>query len=464
MRRARAWSRLGRLAVTGALLASGAAACDSVLDIEDPKLRPTTGGDSAQGGNTPEGGEGGAPTLGGSHNTQPLAGAGAGGEAGSPTPPECTDTEVQCGGTDAKTPQICKDGRWVPNTDEANGDCPVLCDSGKCLECEGDERRCAACDEDDTTCSTNQPQQCVKGHWKNDGPECAQFCQAGECETAPSCPANAAARTCADENCCRSLYVPGGTFKRNYDGGLYPDGSHSGEVTHYYLDKYEVTVGRIRAFVDAYPTNPEAGDGKSKHIADDAGWDADFPLPKTRDDLLTELRCAGATWSDDLGDPHDDLPINCVSYYVAYAFCIWDEGRLPSDLEWNFAASGGSEQRVYPWKMPKSGPPISREYATYKDGDVGPTGPSPVGFTPKGNARWGQADMAGNVFEWALDYFGDDPPTCKDCLNNTSALERVIRGGAYSTDAATLKAASRTSFDASTARSYIGFRCVRDVQ
>lgn len=459
-------SRLGRLALIGALSASAIAACDSVLDIEDPKLRPSTGGDSANGGSTPEGGEGGAPAVGGSTNTMPLSGAGAGGEAGSPTPPECTDTEVQCGGTDQKTPEICKDGHWIANTDESPGDCAVACEAGKCLECEGDERRCKACPEDATDCSTNQPQQCVKGFWKDDGPECAQFCQLGECDTAPSCAANATARTtCEGESCCRSLYVPGGTFKRNYDGGLYPDSSHSGEVTPYYLDKFEVTVGRMRAFVDAYPQlKLKAGAGKSNHIPDDAGWDAEFPLPKDQDALLTELRCDGGTWSDDLLDAHDFQPINCVSYYVAYAFCIWDEGRLPSDLEWNFAASGGAEQRVYPWKMPESGPEISLEYATYKEGDVAPDGPSVVGFTPKGNARWGQADMAGNVFEWALDYFGDDPPTCKDCLNTTSAFERVARGGAFTADTSGVKGAYRGSLVPESGRSNLGFRCARDVQ
>lgn len=463
-----AWSRLARLAVMGALSASAIAACDSVLDIEDPKLRPNPMGEAGSGDTTPQGGEGGAPTSGGSSNTMPLAGGGEGGEAGSPTPPECMDTEVQCGGAATKTPQICKDGHWIANTDEANGDCPIACDSGKCIECQGDERRCAVCADDDAACSTNQPQHCVKGFWKDDGPECAQFCQLGECETAPSCaPIHTQRTTCGDESCCRSLLVPGGSFKRNYDGQLYSDASHPAEVTPYYLDKYEVTVGRMRAFVDAYPVKPKAGAGKSKHIPDDIGWDPDFTLPVDRDALLTELRCDGATWSDDLGDSRDGLPINCVSYYVAYAFCIWDGARLPSDLEWNFAASGGDEQRVYPWEMPQSGPPISRQYATYKDGDVVPISPSSVGSTPKGDARWGQADMAGNVWEWALDYYqtpGDDALSCRDCINSVTALERVARGGSYNGPPGVSQTAFRSSGDPSVARSQFGFRCARDVQ
>jgi sulfatase modifying factor 1 len=457
-----AWSRPSRLALLGALLAAGAAACDSVLDIEDPKLRPSQTGDAGSGGNMPEGGEGGAPTAGGSTNTMPLAGANDGGQAGSPTPPECTETKVQCGGAGLKTPQICKDGHWIANADEANGDCLVACDAGKCLECEGDERRCAVCDEGDAECSTNQPQQCVKGFWKDDGPECAQFCQAGECETAPSCAVKDTQRTtCSGESCCRSFIVPGGSFKRNYDGQSNHDASHAGDVTPYYLDKYEVTVGRMRAFLEAYPVKPDAGDGKSNHIPDDKGWNTDFPLPIDKDTLLTELNCSGTTWSEDPGDQHDELPVNCASYYVAYAFCVWDRGRLPSDLEWNFAASGGAEQRLYPWKMPEIGAPISSDFANYDGTNPGPVA---VGTTPAGNARWGHADLAGNVWEWVLDYAGDYPPTCKDCLNTTSALDRLTRGGAFNLAASALLSAYHTSFEPTVHRSNVGFRCARDVQ
>ncbi|WP_438023210.1 formylglycine-generating enzyme family protein [Sorangium sp. So ce233] len=42
-------------------------------------------------------------------------------------------------------------------------------------------------------------------------------------------------------------------------------------------------------------------------------------------------------------------PIRCVSWSVAFAFCAWDGGRLPTEAEWNHASAGGSEQREYPW-------------------------------------------------------------------------------------------------------------------
>jgi formylglycine-generating enzyme len=471
-----------RLAITGVTVAVCAAACADVLDIEAPKVRPSeagAGGEPAtgatdSGGSNSTSGNGGASTLSASQAGETVGGnapdAGAGGEAGAPTMKDCQPDAVQCAGRDAKSPQICDEtGHWVANRAEADDACPTLCAAGKCTECSDGDKRCTVCKADAVDCDTNLPQTCVAGAWTNDKKSCAQFCQGeGECVTAPSCGAAGTTYTgCAnDESCCKSLLVPGGSFKRDFDhSDDYGDDSFAATISPFLLDKFEVTVGRFRQFVSAYTevvtTTLKAGAGKSAHMADDSGWDSDFVMPATKDALIAELKsCSeGPTmWSDEV-TVNNDSPLNCVSFNIAYAFCIWDGGRLPTEAEWNFAAAGGNQQRVYPWIPPVSGPDITDEYANYGDANPGPVA---VGSKPLGNGRWGQADLAGNLSEWTLDYFGAYPTTCTDCLNTTAAGYRSVRGGTYASPADGLFVAARFGLDPTTPRSYAGFRCARD--
>jgi formylglycine-generating enzyme len=459
-------TRWAHTVLGGALFTVCGVACDTVLDIQDPKMRPDAAGGEAgdvaepTGAGThgnvtmPSGGEGGAEPA-------PVK-AGAGGEAGTPAMKECDPDAVRCG-TDAaaKTPQICdKTGHWVANTDEANGDCAVLCDAGKCVECNPDAVRCAVCKDDDASCSTNQPQTCVDGAWVDEGDKpCAQFCDAGVCKTAPSCNAASTDRTTCQgsKSCCASVLVPGGKFK------LVEPGSHqssAAEVSPFLLDKFEVTVGRMRQFVFAFDQiNLKSGAGKSAHIKDDPGWDTDYSLPVDTNALVTQLKCSGTTWSDNQ-TMSNDLPVNCAPFNIAYAFCIWDGGRLPTEAEWYFAAAGGEESRAYPWKAPASGPAITDDYANY--GNAYP-GPIAVGSKPMGDGRWGQSDLSGNVVEWTLDYYGDYPAVCENCLG-TSVGDRTFRGGSY--DALVgdfLLASVRNYGNPNTIRPGIGFRCARDL-
>src|SRR6185312_9797256 len=95
----------------------------------------------------------------------------------------------------------------------------------------------------------------------------------------------------------------------------------------------------------------------------------------------------------------------CITWYEAYAFCIWDGGFLPSEAEWNYAAAGGSEQRAYPWTTTST---IDCSYANYAGADGGGQcqagGLDDVGSqSPQGDGKYGQSDLAGNAWEWTLD-------------------------------------------------------------
>jgi formylglycine-generating enzyme required for sulfatase activity len=112
---------------------------------------------------------------------------------------------------------------------------------------------------------------------------------------------------------------------------------------------------------------------------------------------------------------------------------------LPTEAEWNYAAAGGSEQRVYPWGSTAPGTNANLAvWGCYYNGSGTCTGPeniAPVGSIPAGNAKWGQADMGGNLNEWVQD-LDDNPYTivpCDDCAQLVSAAEtrRQTRGGSY---------------------------------
>lgn len=470
----------GRAALTCVvtLACASAIACDSVLDIEDPQVRPADAGEpgsGATGGSTSN--TGGAPTTppeggaagevggsGGSGGEPPLVGgAGSGGEGGDRpiTPGDCEPDSVRC--TD-KAPEVCDaSGKWVPNVAEANGDCALLCDQGRCVECLADETRCTVCEDGEASCNTNQPQTCVDGAWSNEVAACAGYCDAGDCQMPLSCPANAGEQDdCGTESCCKSLLLPGGTFKRGFDGDEYSDDSFPATVSPFLLDKFEVNVGRFRQFVNAFgELNLKDGEGKAPHIADDEGWSTNLELPADKAALVLMLKCdASATWSDEPIE-NNALPTNCVSFPVAYAFCIWDGGRLPTEAEWNFAAAGGDLQRAYPWARPEGEDPITPDHASWDNVDPGPL---PVGSKPLGDGRWGQADLASNVREWVLDYATDTyPMPCIDCVQATPQPQRVLRGGSWNLPQDALLASLSSSFNPNVPRPYTGFRCARDL-
>jgi formylglycine-generating enzyme required for sulfatase activity len=151
-----------------------------------------------------------------------------------------------------------------------------------------------------------------------------------------------------------------------------------------------------------------------------------------------------------------------VNFYVAYAFCIWDGGRLPTEAEWNYAAAGGKQQRVYPWSV-ESDQGLDGDHAFF--GQTPQDMPIDVGSKPKGDGRWGQSDLSGNLAEWTLDYYSSQYPStvCNDCVNETPQSTRVVRGGAYLFNAKSQQVGYRTSAVPESGWPYIGFRCVRDL-
>jgi formylglycine-generating enzyme required for sulfatase activity len=275
--------------------------------------------------------------------------------------------------------------------------------------------------------------------------------------TGPRC--EGLAKNCGfNRGCCEHATVEGGMFDRAYDGvndGNSAPAGLTATVSSFELDVFEVTVGRFRAFLADYhlPDPEEAGS--------DVDWSA--VLPADAASLAAELtRCVPApTWT---GAPeyNEYMPITCINWYEARAFCAWDGGRLPTDAEWNYAAAGGNQQRPYPWSTPDASLTIDTTYAIYSapGGDYfrGPTNVGSRGL--KGQGRWGQEDLAGNVAEWVLDAFGPYPMPCSDCVNHDGP-DRTIRNGAFISPEAQLRTAYRSNLSPTTRSYAVGVRCAR---
>ena len=143
------------------------------------------------------------------------------------------------------------------------------------------------------------------------------------------------------------------------------------------------------------------------------------------------------------------------------------EASFPSEAEWEYAAAGGSEERAYPWGS--TNPGTSNQYAIYNC-NYGGTGGNcasiasmaPVGTAALGAGRWGQLDLAGEVFEWNLDWYASYVDPCVDCAYLTTAADRAMRGGNYAGNALNLAASDRSFYDDPTdSDNVIGFRCAR---
>jgi sulfatase modifying factor 1 len=286
----------------------------------------------------------------------------------------------------------------------------------------------------------------------------------------PSCTNRGPGRTnCGDgcESCCTSLTVSGGSFFREYSntGSGPTDEAAPATVSTLRLDKYMVTVGRFREFVRAWAAGyrPAQGSGKHAYLNGgkglvnpskpgpdfESGWDIAFDGKVDLTD--SELSCDGpyATWTA-APDGQENLPMNCITWWEAYAFCVWDGGFMPSATEEEYARAGGSEQREYPWGS--ADPGSASRYAIYGNGGVNgvnecyyPTGTleactgasniAPVGTATLGAGRWGQLDLSGELSSWLLDWATAEPQPCIDCaaLPNSPDVNsgRIILGGSF---------------------------------
>jgi formylglycine-generating enzyme required for sulfatase activity len=225
------------------------------------------------------------------------------------------------------------------------------------------------------------------------------------------------------------LLIPAGEFVMGSSNGEGYDNERPQHMVYldaYYIDKYEVTNARYQACV---------GVGV-----------CDAPQESS-----------SSTRGSYFGNPeYADYPVIQVSWVQAEAFCAWEGKRLPTEAEWEKAARG-TDGRIYPWgnEAPDAG------LLNY-DGNVGDT--KAVGSYPTGTSPYGVMDMAGNVWEWVNDWYGEDYYSVSPRDNPPgpeTGQRRVLRGGSWSNNGSFVRSAVRNLNLPDYWGNFYGFRCVR---
>jgi formylglycine-generating enzyme required for sulfatase activity len=155
------------------------------------------------------------------------------------------------------------------------------------------------------------------------------------------------------------------------------------------------------------------------------------------------------------GDPQ--LPISCVPWSSANAYCLAVGKRLPREIEWENAARGTMAVR-YPWggghgcgiAATLAGETTNRSCSGKR--------PSKVGAHLGGASPYGVLDMSGNVEEWVADWYADSVSE----LSPRAGASHVLRGGGWLSNPSQARATSRNWGSVREAGPNVGFRCARD--
>lgn len=195
-----------------------------------------------------------------------------------------------------------------------------------------------------------------------------------------------------------------------------------------------------------------------RYVEVDEFWISRFPLTVAQYTYFTNATNQPAPFDYPQKSEH---PITNVSWYDAMVFCRWasdlteKQVRLPTEAEWEKAARS-NDGRIYPWGDEFD--PTRLNCVENKG-----SGTTPVDKFPTGASPCGALDMAGNVWEWVSDWYKPDfyqTPAVPNPEGPEVGHYKALRGGAWFSDSAHVRAADRTHFNPDNHYDYVGFRLV----
>lgn len=264
-------------------------------------------------------------------------------------------------------------------------------------------------------------------------------------------------RTAAED---AEVLVEGGPFVMGTDehAWVYDNErpTHEVDVPSFWIDKTPVANGAYVAFVEA------GGYGDSRWWSE-AGWEwrreAGLEHPQ-----FWRREGEGAWSRVRLGRREDlplDEPVQHVCWYEADAYARWAGKRLPTEAEWEKAASweANGRKRRYPW---------GDDAPTAERGNLAVRfGPVAVGSLDAGASPWGCLQLIGDVWEWTSSDFAGYPGFQPFPYSEYSEVffgteYKVLRGGSWATHPTVISATFRNWDFPIRSQIFAGFRCARD--
>jgi len=257
------------------------------------------------------------------------------------------------------------------------------------------------------------------------------------------------------------VQIPGGIYKTGFAGNQFcydnETPEHKVYLNSYKIDIAPVSNGQFMEFINDH------GYRHSRLWLSD-GWDQ----------LREENWSAPLYWEWNSGvwmkkdfrglrriDPNE--PVTNISYYEADAYAKWAGKRLPTEAEWEKAASWNEDRQkksLYPWGNDKP----TTVHANLLESHL--WGPSSIGSYPVGKSYFGCHHMIGDVWEWTSSEYTLYPgfkSKFSEYTDKWAINQKVLRGGSFATPAKQIRNTYRNYFKPHERILFAGFRCAQDV-